>query len=411
MIIGRADNGTAVGVPNAKHLLKTIPDTVHNKLNFIPSVNIIMLDGKECIEIIVEKQEFHPSYDQKFYVRSGSTTQQITGAKLKRLLISDLNIVWTDEIDEKTELSDISAESVRNFVVRGKKHGRIHADADENDTGGTLRKFNLMNDDGITMAGALLFRDDPKAVNSDAVIRIGLFSKERMFLMDDIIEGPMIEQPDKAMEMLRLRYIQPRFDVEGAYRVDRYKFPMKAIREAIQNAVVHRAYYEDGAITVRVYEDSVEIYNPGFLPAGWTVKDLMREHESVSPNKSMANVFYSANMIEKWGHGIRMMCKECLKNGNPEPEFRIETNGIRVIFRSRPRPYGRGAVQMPEGLTSSETDIYKAIVGGDFTTAEDMASALGSSVKTVRRATDKLKEKNLIRRAGSNRKGVWEPNI
>ena len=411
MIIGKKDDGTVVGVRNAKHLLKEIPDTVNNKLNFLPEVNLIAVGEKECIEIIVKKQDFHPPYDQKFYLRSGSTTHEVSGKKLKRLMISELDIVWTDEIEDHVRLSDISAESVRNFVILGKNCGRICADADENDVEGTLRRFKLMTDQGITLAGALLFHKDPRMVFLDAVVKIGLFSKNRTLLMDDLIDGPVFEQTDKAMEMIRLRYVQPRFDTEGAFRVDRYRYPLKAIKEAIQNAVIHRAYHENGEITVRVYEDSVEVYNPGYLPKDWTVDKLLKEHESQSPNENMANIFYSANMIERWGQGIKRMFEECRKNNNPDPEFHIDDDGIRVIFRSGPWHYDNN-INMRTGaedLTSSEADLYRTIFEGDYTTNEALIASDGSSERAVRKAIAKLTNMGLIRRKGNTKKGRWEP--
>ena len=414
MIIGRSDNGTIVGVPDAKHLLKMIPDLVHNKLDFIPIVNLMLLDGKECIEIIVEKQDHYPSFDQKFYSRSGSTTREVRGRKLKRLLMKDLGIIYTDEIAEKVKLDDISVDAVKEFIKRGEDCGRIPKGSSEDTLEETLRKLKLMDENSITIGGALLFHKDPRSICLDAVIKIGLFSnKGGMPLMDDVIDGPIIRMPEAASKMLHLRYVQPRYDVEGVYRVMKYRYPPKALREALLNAVIHREYYQDGEITVRVYEDRIEIYNPGHLPDGWNVDDLLQKHDSDSPNKNMANVFYCADLIERWGVGIETMREECRKNGNPDPEFHIEEDGIRVIFRSGSWPYDGNVIQMPaepDGLTSSDIEIYRAIVRGKYTTAEDMATSIGSSVKTVRRSTDKLREMNLIRRAGNHRKGAWEPN-
>lgn len=58
-------------------------------------------------------------------------------------------------------------------------------------------------------------------------------------------------------------------------RTDRWSVPPAALREAIVNAVVHADYAERGApIRVAVYDDRIEIENPGILPLGLTLEDI-----------------------------------------------------------------------------------------------------------------------------------------
>jgi predicted transcriptional regulator len=59
-------------------------------------------------------------------------------------------------------------------------------------------------------------------------------------------------------------------------------------------------------------------------------------------------------------------------------------------------------------LTPLEVKVYRIIVEERYTTAEDVATSVDSSAPTVKRITYKLRDMNLIRREGSNEKGVWK---
>ena len=60
-------------------------------------------------------------------------------------------------------------------------------------------------------------------------------------------------------------------------REEVWEFPYKAVRETIINALIHRDYTSTGRVQIRVYDDRMIISNPGGLPAGLTVGDLLRE--------------------------------------------------------------------------------------------------------------------------------------
>jgi len=77
-----------------------------------------------------------------------------------------------------------------------------------------------------------------------------------------------------------------------------------ALREAVLNAIIHRAYAVGAPIQIRVYPDRLAIWNPGELPAGWSMKKLFGHHSSHPYNPLVANAFFRAGEIEAWGRGI-----------------------------------------------------------------------------------------------------------
>jgi ATP-dependent DNA helicase RecG len=105
-------------------------------------------------------------------------------------------------------------------------------------------------------------------------------------------------------------------------REDQPLYPPRATREALANALRHRDYtIPGGAVAVAMYDDHLEIVNPGDLHFGITPKKLTRPHESKPWNPIIANVFYRAGIIERWGSGTLNIIDWCTENANPKPAW------------------------------------------------------------------------------------------
>ncbi|MGK5089204.1 ATP-binding protein [Bdellovibrionota bacterium FG-2] len=109
---------------------------------------------------------------------------------------------------------------------------------------------------------------------------------------------------------------------------------MDAIREALLNAVCHRDYNERGNIQIRLYDDRLEIWNPGTLPPSLSPKNLLQDHDSVPRNDKIAEAFFNTGLIERWGSGTVRMVEIMRASQLPVPEFDISMHSrFRVIFR------------------------------------------------------------------------------
>ena len=111
LYIGVEDDGTIVGVKDAKSLLQNMPNKIKNSLGFLADVNLQTEDGKEYIAISVKPQEDGISYDGKYYVRSGSTVQELRGPELASFLIRKAKIQWDSRPRPEAKLSDLDEEA------------------------------------------------------------------------------------------------------------------------------------------------------------------------------------------------------------------------------------------------------------------------------------------------------------
>lgn len=92
--IGKNDNGDVVGVDNAKKLLEDLPNKIKNSIGIVAEVNLVEYDEKEYLKIYVEPHPFPVSCQGKYYIRSSSTNQLLTGATLDSFILKKQGVTW-----------------------------------------------------------------------------------------------------------------------------------------------------------------------------------------------------------------------------------------------------------------------------------------------------------------------------
>ena len=339
---------------------------------------------------------------------------------------------WTDAPSGR-DISFIDPGAVEYFVKSAIMSGRM-LKGTETGVEDTLERFGMMGQDGtITVAAALLF-GKPNDVVDGSGIKIGEFSATGELLREELIDLPLIMQPDAVMMALVERYTPNTFEYVGARRNTVNPYPCTAIREAVVNAIVHKQYSYGEPILIKVNANYIEIYNPGELPERWVAEDLVRKHHSVRRNRRIAEVFYEAGFSESWGKGIGMMCEACKANGNPPPEFMVRHGGLEVVFGVRSAEYvddeSQSDLDSPEeelsdvssygasdcasllfanlNLSVSEAVICRVIVKNPRITASEMSHLSGLSERQIYRITKSLTERGIIRREGSRKNGSWK---
>ena len=330
LYIGIDDEGKPVGVKDAAKYLDDIPNKTKDILGITPDVTIKKKAGKDIIEVSVSPSSAPISYHGRFFTRSGSSSIEIKGHELVDLLMQKSGRSWDGFIEEGATLKDIDTSAINKFrKLAAKKIPQIAA---EKNVQAILQKLNLLEKGKLRRAAVLLFGKNPKKFYITAYIKIGKFVSATDLISTDDVEGNLFDQVDKAIEMLRVKYLLSSITYEGIYRKDNMEYPEEALREAIINAVIHRNYM--GAHTqLRIDPDSLNLWNEGGLPPGIEVTDLKKWHLSRPRNELLADVFFKAGMIEAWGRGTVKIVDECKKAGLPEPEFKEEFGGLSVHFR------------------------------------------------------------------------------
>ena len=406
MIIGKNDDGSIYGVEDPRDLLKKIPDSIKSNLGITPLVEEITEEGKPCIKITVEKEDRLIDYNGRYYKRAGSTTHMVRGEELKAMILSDEKISWTD-LPSEDKIDSVSVKAIEHFVNAGKSADRLPKDI-EYDALGILRRYDLITKEGhLTKAAALLFGKDSSNVYNGAFVKIGEFSSDGELRREERILVPVIMQPDAVVTALYDKYIPGTFEYEGAGRSVVFRYPMTAVREATMNALIHKRYDAFEPVTIRVEPNCLTVYNPGTLPDGWTADNLKRPHASIRRNKMMAEIFHKAGYVETWGKGVNLIQRSCKENGNPEPEFTADQDGISVTFLPNRFIKNDMPGTIPANLTASEAKVCELISNNNGVTIPEMSELLGLSVRKTYGILTSLSDKGVIKRIGSRKSGSW----
>jgi len=213
----------------------------------------------------------------------------------------------------------------------------------------------------ITKAGILFFAKEPsKFIRHHEVTCVLYKGKNKEYILErKDFKANLSKCVEEAMVFFR-RHLKNEYEIKELRRKELWDVPLTVLREAMLNAVIHRDYNEPGAsILVDVYEDRIEISNPGSWP---TSLDRSRFGKfSYRRNPVIADIFQRMDEVEKVGSGIRRMREQCKRNGNPEPIFDFEGGFFSVEFLKRKIKKGEGkhlsTTQVPLKYHSSITQV------------------------------------------------------
>ena len=209
----------------------------------------------------------------------------------------------------------------------------------------------------------------------------------------------------------------------GIYRQDVYEIPPDAIRELIINAMVHRSYLDHGTIQVAVYDNRLEITDPGKLPMGQTM-ERMKEGYSKIRNEALAHAFAYMNIIEHWGSGIPRIIDKVKAAGLQEPEFIGGEVDLRInIYRGQVDTNnandtkngvngvnnGTNGTDVPFDKEQTQIEkLLQIIEKNPFATQAYYAEEMGISKRTISRMFASLQEKGRLVQNGTKRKANWK---
>jgi len=263
----------------------------------------------------------------------------------------------------------------------------------------------------LTNAGVLFFSKSIEYLILQAKVICVLYKgTEKLYILDKKdLAGNIIENIENAILFVK-RHTNIEYRIEDTRRLEVPDIPDIALREAIVNAVCHRDYFEKGAhVMIEIYDDRVEISNPGGLPSGLEAKEFGTK--SVVRNPVIASLLNRADYIEQIGTGINRI-KNAIKNhGKGEVNFNYN-NFFSVTF-TRTKKVGdkvgdKVTIKVTDKVTDNQRKILDYMQNNVHITTIQLSIKIGISNRKIKDNIKKLKEKNLVKRIGSPRSGYWK---
>jgi ATP-dependent DNA helicase RecG len=401
VFVGVADDGRITGVQIGKGTLEDLANRIAQ--NTTPKVVPVITTQDEpgATVIIVDVPEHQTKPVTAFgrpYRRAGRTNQVLSASEVAELYLASRGLTWDQTVESDASLSDIDPEKVRKFLSRAIAERQWPIDP-QTPVQQALNQLDLIRSGQLTVAALLLFGQRPQHFLVQGYVRCARFkgNSEVEFLDMKVIEGDIVAQVEEAMAFVQ-RNIRMAAKIEGQLaRKERWEYPLDAVREGIINAVCHRDYADSGNVVVKIFDDRLEIWNPGSLPLDLTVDDLRKSHESKPRNKLIARAFFLIKYIEQFGTGTGRMISDCREAGVPEPEFESRAASFRAVFR-------RTITRAPfEGLGLSDAQInalHNVEINGRISRVEYEQIA-GVSPAAAKRQIASLIKKRLLVKKGS----------
>lgn len=378
IIFGIADDGTVKGISKPEEACLNLENKINDSIKPVPEYSIEIGEDSTIILSICEGLYKPYLYKGKAYKRNDSATIEVDRLEYGRLILEGQNQSYEELPSSMQELTfDRLEEELKESL------GITCLNED------ILKTLELYSEKrGFNNAAALLA--DKNQFPGIDMIRFGNSIDE---IMDRATFEHMsvLAQLSNCIEMFLTYYQYEK--IEGIERKQIDKIPEKAFREAIANALVHRAWDVRASIKISMFEDRIEISSPGGLPAGIGREEYLNGQISVLRNPILGNVFFRLKYIEKFGTGI-LRINQCYSNALEKPSYQIFENSIQVVLP---------VVVSDEELSEKDRRILDIIRNKGIVSRSEIEKLTGIGKDSTIRSLNLLLKKHIIEKTGAGR--------
>mgnify|MGYP001151857104 CR=1 FL=1 len=289
-------------------------------------------------------------------IRVGSTTRDATREEEARLYQQSGLMRYDLKPVPGTSVADLDQRRLVNYFVDIRTQG-CPADGDDEGWRRLLINTDLMVEDRgrtISTAGALiLFGIKPNRYLPQAGISAAAYpgtEKDYTAKERSVFRGPAVALLSKAGEVVETGVIEQALEFvrrnthtearveEGGRRIERWDYPLDAVREAVVNAVVHRDYMITVTdIELSIYSDRLTVISPGRLPNTVTVEKIRAGYRA-SRNELMKEILRDYRYVEATGLGVpRKIIQGMRQHNGTDPDLIEEDDRFTVQLWKEPK--------------------------------------------------------------------------
>ncbi|OLE52748.1 MAG: hypothetical protein AUG51_16335 [Acidobacteria bacterium 13_1_20CM_3_53_8] len=344
LLIGVEDAGNITGIdsipPQHIELLNKAPiSQVHQKTPLPPvKMASLILDGKRILYFSVQKSTSH--------VHLTSDGRCVQRRDLETIPIPPEEIIFDRKERESREYD---REFLDNATGSDLNADLLRTVADQLSPGMSIEKCLQYLDlaeyvgPGVRLrrGALLLFAKEPSRWHPRLQIRIikvaGIelgSGAQYNVKSDQTVTGNILELIERGWDSLRPQLVQTRLGT-GARFESIVMYPELACREALVNAIAHRDYSEEGrGIEIFVFDDRMEVRNPGSLLSSVSMSDLLKlKGVHQSRNAITSRVLRELGYMRELGEGLRRMFELMRANELTPPELSSTANSFSVTLR------------------------------------------------------------------------------
>lgn len=405
IITGITPTGNITGISLNPESIQNWVNEIKNKTSpsLIPDVETIHIKDKTIVVFTIKEYPVKPvSTRGKYFKRTTNSNHLLLVSEVVNLHLQSFNTSWDFHINPQFNIEDISFDKVQAAIDIFNQSGtRINDDPLT-----FLIKNDLVRNGNITNAAYLLFTARDTVLNT---IELGKFQTETIIKDSDHTKADILTQINQVVDFVR-KHINKEVIITGQPRnVEKWQYPLEAIREIVINMILHRDYRLTSDSIVKISNNRIEFYNPGRLPDSISEEDLLSNNYKSTPrNKLIADFCKSLGLIEKYGSGIPRIIEYCMEAGLPQPTFRNISDGFMVTVFANHKVIDKVTNKVTDKLTKNQERIIELIQENNTVTTLQMADEIGISKRKILDNINKLKKAGFIRRIGPAKGGRWD---
>lgn len=327
----------AIGLKNIESDSEYISEQINTKISPIPRFELRSFNKRELnfLEVKIGDGPFTPYYYEadgrkEAFIRSGNQSVPAEKYILDELILKGQNKTF-DELPSVYYIGDVSF-TLLNATLK-KETGK------EIDTNKDYLSMNLITTDKkITNAG-LLFCDQGLLVQSrifctrwNGIVRGAVVGDA---IDDKEYTGSIISLLDNSEAFIK-NNSKNSWYIDGMKRIEKEDYPLRAVREAIVNAIIHRDYQIKGSeIHIDMFDDRLEITSPGGMFDGTFIQDLdIKKVSSIRRNRIISDIFSRLHYMERRGSGLTRIV-ESYNDNIQKPNFYSDSSIFKTIIPNK----------------------------------------------------------------------------
>ncbi|MCG6170167.1 ATP-binding protein [Leptospira sanjuanensis] len=266
----------------------------------------------------------------KVYQRRGAQNLPVEGAGALQRLQYEKGIISFEDNTINCDLKLISdSYTVTEFIIEI---------VPNTDPDLWLYKQQLIANDLPTVAGVLLFADEPQALlPKRSGIKLLRYQTKDEGGRETLVFDP-ISIEGAVKELIYSAVSKSKETIESIKKVgtnglETIQYPEEALHEIITNAVLHRDYSIAADIQIRIFDNRIEIESPGRLPGHVTEENILTEQFARNPKLvRIINKFPDAPNKDV-GEGLNTAFEAMNKLRLKEPVIKNQENSVLVILK------------------------------------------------------------------------------
>ncbi|MFA6777321.1 MAG: ATP-binding protein [Bacilli bacterium] len=424
LVVGLNDEGiiegfNGVGIDKLNELQKA----TSTYLKITPRYRVEILDviNNKSIEdnVLVFHIEPAPSniiknVKDEVFIRQGDSSIKLDSTQIRSLEYDKKERDFETEIISRSSLDDLDYEMLALYKDKLNTDLSYEEILEARDF---VREYEGKK--VLTKAGILCFGKNPSKYLPSARVRVLKFEGTEFgigsnynIVKDKTFDFCLYKTIEKAKEFIDTQLRDFTYLSSDGIFETIPEFPEFAWFEGLVNAVTHRDYSNSGEhITVKLYDDRMEIHNPGKLGGFVTIDTMMNKRYSRNPK--ISRVLVELGIVRELNEGVKRIYKEMKDFFLEEPHYsEPHMSSVLLVLKNnimtRSSRKNASLLKMStikkhwDNLTPVEQLIVQAAYDKGEVSMKELLEITERSKPTILKMIENLKSKSIIDWYGTN---------